>query len=80
MPDRGKKITEMYAFVCTEEDGTEGIPAVSDRGMMLPMTGADMKRVESLIPMAQGIANLTGRPMKIVRFHQMEKIGGVNPL
>jgi len=41
----------MYAFVSVDEDGDEGIYAIShptQPDLMLPMVGADMERVEHL--------------------------------
>lgn len=80
-PDRvPKKITEMYAFVVVEADGGEGVPAfAAPNGLMMPLMGADLERIDDLTPVAQGIANATGRPMKILKFTGMEQIGHVTP-
>ena len=65
------KINEMYAFVATEEDGTEGIPAVRMGNTFYPLVGADMDRIESLRHLAQGFAD-EGVPIKLVRFSTAE--------
>lgn len=65
------KISEMYAFVATEEDGTEGIPAVRMGNTFYPLVGADLDRMESLRYLAQGFAD-DGVPMKLVRFSTAE--------
>lgn len=47
---KGKlRIDRMYAYIVLDEDGTEGIPAMLRfDGMMVPMVGADLARMESL--------------------------------
>jgi hypothetical protein len=74
-----KRITEMFAFVCTDEDGDEGVIGYTDGINWFPMVGADMARVESLMPMAQTMVNTTKSPIRILRFGSMELIGEVNP-
>jgi hypothetical protein len=74
-----KTIDQMFAFVVIDENGDEGIPAISMGPWFMAMVGADMDRIDSLMPEAQQICNLSGKPMKIVRFSQIEQIGEVNP-
>lgn len=64
------KIDAMFAFIA-EDNGPEdeGIMGFSmPDGSMMPMVGADMKRVKSLLPMAKMIRRVTGKPFKILRF------------
>lgn len=62
-------IEDIYAIVCIEADGSEGIPAFGPvNGMMMPMVGADKERIDSLIPTAKEISRETGMPMKLVRY------------
>lgn len=74
------KIDEMYAFIATEDDGQEGICAFqSQPGVWLPMVGADLKRVDSLRPMAKAIAKATGKRIEVCKFtnrEHLEMIGG----
>lgn len=60
------KITEMFAFVVADKGpDDEGVPAFMDRnGTLLPMCGADIERVESLIPIAQQWARRPRSPMR----------------
>lgn len=67
-----KKITEIFAWICTEPDGGEGIPAVSHDGLALPLVGADRARIESLRPYAQRVAHELGLPVRLMRFSGME--------
>lgn len=68
-----KKIDQMYAWIVTEENGQEGIPAYCVRtGQWLPMVGADTERIESLRDTAMGIALAKGLPIKLVKFSGIE--------
>jgi len=68
-----KKITEMYAWVCEEPDGGEGVPAVDlGTGLPMPLVGADRERIESLRRHAINGVLPMGYPVKLVRFHEME--------
>ena len=61
-------ITEIYAFVALQQDG-EGIMAFAGiNGMMIPMIGADIERVESLKPIADEISATTGIKYEIRYF------------
>ena len=61
------RIETLYAFVCVDEDGTEGVPAFSDGKSILPMMGADLAKVEYLRPLAQRVAN-DGLKVTLVHF------------
>jgi hypothetical protein len=66
-------ITEVYAFIATGADGEEGIPAfLAPNGTMMPLVCADKARVQSLWAVAQTLARVSGKKIKLVRFHQME--------
>jgi len=64
------KIDKMFAFVCEEAPGEEGIMAVYLEPEMswLPLVGADMTRVRALIPIAEKASFQTGCPYKILEF------------
>lgn len=68
------KIDCLYAWVCTEADGGEGIPAAHLPGLPgvpMPLIGADMVRIESLRPYALAVAVELGLPVKLCRFDRM---------
>jgi len=69
------QITEMYAFVA-EDSGPddEGIVGMNTKLGWMPLVGADMARVESLKPIAKGIANATGKKIKLLHFIKREVI------
>jgi len=72
------RIEEMYAFVA-EDSGPEdeGLVGMNTGAGWMPLVGADMARVESLKPIARGIAAATGKKIKIIHFTQREELGGV---
>ncbi len=75
------KITEMFAFVVadTAPDDEGVIAFYASNGMMMPMCGADLDRIESLIPIAQRWADESGKPMRIYKFTGKEQIGEILP-
>lgn len=63
------KIEKITAFVVTDEDGTEGIPAFSDpNGLMQPMVGADPARVKALYPIAIQLCATFGKEFRVLEF------------
>ena len=60
-------IKRMFAFIVEGEDG-EGVCAFKTAEGWMPMVASDIKRVSSLIPYAQGIANDTGKIVKLCEF------------
>ncbi len=68
------KITEIYAFISVDDQGNEGIMgAMQLNGVMMPLIGADTERVESLIPIANKIKQMTGMDYEIRYFIQQFK-------
>lgn len=66
------KITELYAFVSVDENGHEGIIAGGTKsGLIMPFIGADIERVNSLIPIADEIIKETGMKYEIRYFKQV---------
>ena len=75
----GHRITEMYVFVAIEKDGDEGVCAFMHDGTMLPMVGSDRRRVDSLRPIAQAIADQTDTPIRLLRFISSEVVETIAP-
>jgi hypothetical protein len=72
------KITELFAFICEEGPNDEGVMGASmiipDVGpSFVPFVGADMKRIESLKPIADQISEQTKTPYKIQKFKLVEE-------
>lgn len=69
------KVDEMFAFI-VEDSGPEdeGIIGMETACGWLPLVGADMKRVGSLRPIAQGISAQLGKTVKLIRFTGREEL------
>jgi hypothetical protein len=67
-----RALTELYAWVCTEPDGSEGIIAASmpaaGGAMMMPLVGGDLARMRSLRHWAEQTRRDTGWPVRLMRF------------
>ncbi len=73
-------IEQMYAFVVVDDDGTEGVPAIDNgKGMIMPLVGADMARVESLRPYVESMAKSLGKPVTLMRFSVREELEVIEP-
>ena len=68
MVAKAGRIDELYAFIAMHADGQEGICAFRHGEVMLPMVAADWQRVESLLPMAERIAQESGLTITLARF------------
>jgi len=75
-----KRIDEMFAFVCIDENGDEGVPAIRVGEIAYPLVGADMARIESLRSSAQAVANMTKSPVHLVKFRAREEMETINPI
>jgi hypothetical protein len=76
-----KKIDEIWVWVVTEADGSEGVPAASGiiEGHVVPMLGADEARIRGLEPWARAIAEAAGGlPLRLMRFRNGETVETVN--
>lgn len=75
----------MYAYISHEkgDPDDEGVTAfLSGPTLMrqwMPMVGADEKRMVSLRPMAQGIANTTGQKVTLVKFSVRTDLETIDP-
>ncbi|NVM24200.1 MAG: hypothetical protein HWN68_20780 [Desulfobacterales bacterium] len=75
------RINELYAFI-VEDQGPddEGIIALKStsettgEGVWLPLAGADMARVESLRPFAEGIGRKVKKKVKLCKFDRRQEL------
>jgi hypothetical protein len=71
-------ITNLYAWIATEADGGEGVPAVmvpyKGEPLMKPLLGTDMERVRSLRDDAVMLKQTSGARMRLCRFALVEEI------
>lgn len=68
------QIDSLYAFVAEDSPGDEGIIGAKTAEGWLPLVGADMARVESLRPLAQALAQQTGKTIKLLHFETRREV------
>jgi hypothetical protein len=75
-----QRIDQCFAFIVLDDDGTEGVPAFYEPtlGVLLPMMGADLARVENLRPLAESDPGLRGKRITIAKFSHRETIGVID--
>jgi len=74
------KIDAIFAFISVDEGlEDEGIVAARMGNMWMPLVGADMDRVESLKPLAVGVARLTGKKIVLAKFSVREDLEELEP-
>lgn len=78
MMKKGFRMTEMFAFTVIAED-MEGIPATMGPEGWMPLVGADAERIESFRPIAQMMANETGKSVKLVKFTHRQDVEEIKP-
>jgi hypothetical protein len=63
------RIAELFAFICLDADGTEGVPAISaPGGLVLPLMGADLARMASLRRIVECDPALRGKRLTLAKF------------
>lgn len=79
------RIEEMYAFIVEDsgpdDEGVIGIqtgPGDDGQRLWLPLVGADMARVNSLRPIAQGIGHQIGKKVTLVHFSNRQDLEVIN--
>ncbi len=74
------KIDRIYAWVVADKDeNDEGVPAFASQIGPMPMVGADYPRAESMVKIAQDMANQTGKPIELRVFTEMTTVKIVRP-
>lgn len=70
-----KTIDTIFAFTCIDKQGQEGIIGTKDKeGNWLPFVGADMKRLEDLMPSAITICRKLKLPCYLKTFKMVDQI------
>ena len=62
------KILRLYAYLAEEGPDDEGVVSMKVGDTWVPMRGADMKRMEALRDIAQGISTATGKKIILTKF------------
>ncbi|MES2712013.1 MAG: hypothetical protein V4653_10555 [Pseudomonadota bacterium] len=65
------RIERLYAWIATDADGEDGIPAFQGPEGMMPLVGSDKVRIESLRSVAEQLVALEGYPVRLVEFTSM---------
>lgn len=68
------RIDEMFAYVCLDDDGTEGVPAFLSNGVAYPLMGADTTKMEQYRPLAEQIARERGLKITLCKFSKREEL------
>ncbi len=75
------KIEALFAFISVDEGPEdEGIVAARMGNMWMPLVGADMDRIDSLRPLAESVARLTGKKIVMAKFSVREDMEEILPL
>jgi hypothetical protein len=68
-PPTGFRIEKLWAFVAVDPaDTNEGIVAMENRGITMPLIASDRVRLAELRPYAQRVATQLGVVVKLVEF------------
>ena len=68
-PGNVHPVNEIWIVLSTDEDGNEGICAISgEGGMVLPLVAGDKDRVETMCEAAEKLAPYYDGVIKLVRF------------
>lgn len=69
------RIEELFCFAIVGEDGIEGVPAIQNGSVVMPLMGADMERMGSLKDAAREVeAQNPGKKVRLYKFTQKEEI------
>lgn len=69
----------LYAFVAKDTTGQEGIVAAPINGQIMPLVGADLERIQSLMPYAQLAANARGCDITLALFSGRTDVETIHP-
>ena len=72
-------VASVWAFLSIDQDGDEAICGMPFDGGWIAMIAADMKRVESLMPIATAMAKQSGMKIKLVKFTTRREIQEIGP-
>jgi hypothetical protein len=72
--EKGFKIKEVYVFVSTEKDGTEGIPSVLVGTQWMPLIAGDKQRIKFLFPIASKMMAETNQDIRLRKYSTYEEV------
>lgn len=68
------RIDNIWAYICLDDDNTEGIAGWYSPDGPIPMIGADEARIKSLRPLAEELARSMGKKITLCRFSVREEL------
>ncbi|MCA1455908.1 hypothetical protein I6F35_22335 [Bradyrhizobium sp. BRP22] len=79
-PNELLRIYKVYLFVSVDEHG-EGVCAapVLGPGTVVPLIAADQARLRALLPWAGHIAEMSGKPIKLLTFTSRAELMTITP-
>lgn len=69
-----KRIEEMFCFAVIDNDGIEGIPAMQTPIGPMPLVGADLDRMRSLLGAVMSLEAHHGKKVRLYKFSRKEEI------
>ena len=73
------EIDTVYAWVCTEPDGTQGIPATNVGPEIYPLLSSKRHVAEMMVPWAQAAADKSGNPIRLLQFNRTVELARREP-
>jgi hypothetical protein len=74
------KIDVLYAYISVDKDeNDEGVIAIISQGQLVPLIGADLKRMESYRPYAEILSKKNGKKIRFVKFEKRTEISVMEP-
>lgn len=75
-PNHLLKVDSLYAFISVDDEGNEGLCAHYDPNTQtwLAMVAADERTVASLVPIAEEMAQMSKKKIKLVRFKERQEL------
>lgn len=67
-PNVQPHIDRLWAFLSVDDEGNEGVCAATLGKIVMPLIASDKVRLSQLTPIAEEIARLTGRTIRLVEF------------
>jgi hypothetical protein len=79
-PPTGFRIERLWAYIAVDPaDTNEGVVAMEDHGILVPLIAADRVRLFELRPYAQRVATQLGLIIKLVEFDHRREVETLQP-
>lgn len=72
------RIEQIWAFLSLDEGG-EGVCAAPMGQLTVPLIAADKRRLDDLYPLARGLANMFGKPVRLAKFGTRQDVEIIQP-